>query len=157
MFTKSKLSWRMGLRPNSSLQGAQSSQPKAYNTRKIMAPHRAPWALTLNSFDMPSIPLEYRLVLKFIETCTRKMMVRILHFLDVGNEYPSWSEQSSSVISILSPLPAFSKYFSGPCGWEPLVTFSVPSTPGAASGLVPEEPRMLLVLGIGEAMLVMVE
>ena len=91
IFTKSKLSCRMGLRPNSSDQGAQSSQPKAYRTRKIMAPHRAPCSLTSNSFEIPLIALEYRLVLKFMDTWTAKMMERMVHFFHTGKLNPSSS------------------------------------------------------------------
>ena len=101
MLTRRRDNWRIGLRPNSSDQGAHSSQPKAYRTRKIIAPHRAPCSLTPNSLEMPPRALEYKLVLKFIETWTRKMTERTVHFLSSGQEYPSSSKQSSSVISIL--------------------------------------------------------
>ena len=91
ILTKSKLNCRIGLRPNSSDQGAQSSQPKAYRTRKIMAPHRPPCSLMPNSLDIPLMALEYRLVLKFMDTWTRKMMERMVHFFHDGKLKPSSS------------------------------------------------------------------
>lgn len=65
----------MGLRPNSSdlkelldkeayecerltYHGAHNSHPKAYVTRKIIAPHRAACELTWNSSAMPFTALE---------------------------------------------------------------------------------------------------
>ena len=91
MLTRRRDAWRIGFRPNSSDQGAHSSQPKAYRTRKIIAPHRAPCSLTPNSLEIPPRALEYRLVLKFIETWTRKMTERTVHFLSSGQAYPSSS------------------------------------------------------------------
>lgn len=41
MLTRNRDSCKIGQRPNSSDQGAHSSQPKAYMTKKIMAPHLA--------------------------------------------------------------------------------------------------------------------
>lgn len=100
MLTKNKLSWRIGHLPSSSLQGytyshvsatrqqpdthvhtAHSSQPNAYAIKKIAAPKRADCALTPNSSPMPPMALEYSEVLKFIDTCTVKMMDRIVHWI----------------------------------------------------------------------------
>jgi hypothetical protein len=49
-----------------------------YATRKIMAPHLAACALISNSSEMPVIAFEYKLVLKFMETCTMKITVRMV-------------------------------------------------------------------------------
>jgi hypothetical protein len=56
-----------------------------------------------NSSEIPVRPLEYRLVLKFIDICTRKITEMIIHFFQDGKQKPNSSQQFASVRTVQLP------------------------------------------------------
>lgn len=102
MLTRKRLSCCIGHRPYSSLHGAHSSQPNAYATRNAICGMRATCLEMPCSSAMRATPLAYSEAFMFMEIWMQKTTPRICHFLHVGNEYPSLSQASVSVSSILS-------------------------------------------------------